>query len=243
MSVHFLQKLIFVSALPVTALFGQSFSFIPADTILTDSIGSEIIFNTTVTNISSSPLTMAFVRKENTLPGPWSSSLCFDVCFAPFVDSIATTPAYGSSPLAPSQSREFSVHVFTPSVAGTASIRVLAKDALNPSDSLTVSFVAIASTTSAGFLPETPFQYRLEQNYPNPWNPNTTISYTLPERGSVLLTLHDILGRRVATLVNAQQEAGHHAVELDGTSLSSGTYIYLLETGAFRASRKMVLMR
>jgi len=232
-----------LSFLSVTAAFGQGFSFVPADTVLTDSIGSEIIFNTTVTNLSSSPLTLAFVRIENTLPGQWTSSLCFDVCFAPFVDSIATTPAFGSTPLAPSQSREFSVHVFAASVAGTATVQVIAKDVNNPSDFNTVTFTANASTTSAGFPSDAPLQYHLDQNYPNPWNPTTTISYVIGERGYVVLTVYDILGRRVSTPLDAQQEAGHYTVTLYGKSLSSGTYFYRLQAGSFRASRTMVLAR
>ena len=223
--------------------FSQSLSFVPADTVLTDSIGSEIIFNSTVTNLSSSSLTLAFVRTENTLPGPWTSSLCFDVCFAPFVDSIATTPAFGSSPIAPSQSREFSVHVFTSSVPGTATVRVIAKDVNNPSDFQAVTFRAHASPTSVGTSSENPSVYELAQNYPNPWNPSTTISYTLGEREFVLLTLYDILGRKVATLVNEYQDAGHHSIVLNGNSLASGTYAYRLQAGSFNASRTMILAR
>jgi hypothetical protein len=87
------------------------------------------------------------------------------------------------------------------------------------------------------------FSYRLAQNYPNPFNPSTTISYNIGESERVILRVFDISGRAVATLVNEQQSAGTHTIHFDGTRLASGTYVYTLQAGKYRESRKMTLVR
>ena len=81
------------------------------------------------------------------------------------------------------------------------------------------------------------------QNYPNPFNPTTNISYSLAENGYVQLTVYDILGKEVATLVDQQQNSGLHSVVFDARSLASGVYFLRLQIGEFRISKKMVLLR
>ncbi len=85
--------------------------------------------------------------------------------------------------------------------------------------------------------------FNLEQNYPNPFNPSTTINYTLAERSAITLKVYDVLGNEVASLVNTTQEAGKYDVEFDASNLSSGLYIYTLNTGNFTSSRKMMLLK
>ncbi len=85
--------------------------------------------------------------------------------------------------------------------------------------------------------------FNLEQNYPNPFNPSTTINYTLAERSAVTLKVYDVIGNEVATLVNSTQEAGKHNVKFDASKLSSGLYIYTINTGNFTSSRKMMLLK
>ncbi len=85
--------------------------------------------------------------------------------------------------------------------------------------------------------------FTLEQNYPNPFNPSTTINYSLAERSAVTLKVYDVLGNEVATLVNTNQEAGKHNVSFDAAKLSSGLYIYTLNTGNFTSSKKMMLLK
>lgn len=85
--------------------------------------------------------------------------------------------------------------------------------------------------------------FNLEQNYPNPFNPNTTINYTVAERSTVSLKVYDVLGNEVANLVNTTQEAGKYSVTFNASDLSSGLYIYTINTGSFTASKKMMLLK
>ena len=89
----------------------------------------------------------------------------------------------------------------------------------------------------------TPLEYFLSQNYPNPFNPITSIPYTLREAGVVNLAVYNVLGQKVATLVQGRQEAGVHRALLDASSMASGIYFYRLEAGQFNAVRKMVLLK
>ncbi len=85
--------------------------------------------------------------------------------------------------------------------------------------------------------------YRLEPNYPNPFNPSTTIRYGLPVRSHVSLTVFNTLGQQVATLVNGEMEAGYHDVKFDASRLPSGVYLYRLQAGNHIEVRKALLMK
>ena len=85
--------------------------------------------------------------------------------------------------------------------------------------------------------------YILFQNYPNPFNPETEITFNLPENGSVTLTIHNILGQVLETLVNAELDAGHYTVGWNGKTLSSGVYFYRIVANDFMATKRMVLMK
>ena len=83
----------------------------------------------------------------------------------------------------------------------------------------------------------------LHPNYPNPFNPNTTIRYTLPQAVPVRLVVYDVLGREVAVIIDAPQPAGDHRVRLDASAWASGSYFYTLQTPHQRLTRMMVLVR
>jgi len=103
--------------------------------------------------------------------------------------------------------------------------------------------------SSASLEPGTlPKEYALFQNYPNPFNPSTVIKFTLPANAHVELTIYNLLGKKVRTLVTSDLAAGDHSVTWDGLDeigdgVASGMYLYRLQTGSFVASRKMILMR
>ncbi len=89
----------------------------------------------------------------------------------------------------------------------------------------------------------TPKNHRLKQNYPNPFNPSTTISYQLPNASNVTLTVYNLIGKKVATLVDGKRRAGRHKVTFNADRLASGVYIYRLEAKGFNQSRKMLLLK
>lgn len=85
--------------------------------------------------------------------------------------------------------------------------------------------------------------FALDQNYPNPFNPSTSVSYSLAKAGLVTLKVYNVLGQEVATLVNARKGTGLHTVRFDASSLSSGMYIYSLQSGTFVQTKKMMLIK
>jgi hypothetical protein len=87
------------------------------------------------------------------------------------------------------------------------------------------------------------YQFELAQNYPNPFNPTTTIQFSIPETSFIELSVFDILGRKVAKLVEGKFEVGTHKVTFDATNLSSGIYFYKLKSEKFSAVKKMILMK
>ncbi len=96
---------------------------------------------------------------------------------------------------------------------------------------------AIAPTQTA------PAEFSLAQNYPNPFNPSTVISYGLPRQSQVTLEVYNVIGQRVAALVNETQAAGYHEVRFSGTNLPSGVYFYRLTAGSYVKTMKMALTK
>ena len=93
-----------------------------------------------------------------------------------------------------------------------------------------------------------PNEYELEQNYPNPFNPVTTLIYSLTEENMVKITVYDMLGRKVRTLVNAAREAGRWSVKWDATNdqggpVSDGVYLYQIRTDKFSETKKMIFIK
>lgn len=90
---------------------------------------------------------------------------------------------------------------------------------------------------------QVPTQFALEQNYPNPFNPTTTIKYSLPAQGMVHLTVYNLLGQEVATLVSEQQAAGVYAIQWNAASVPSGVYFYQLRTGEAIVTKKLTVIK
>jgi len=93
-----------------------------------------------------------------------------------------------------------------------------------------------------------PSQYTLHQNYPNPFNPVTTLRYDLPENGHINITIYDMLGRQVRTLISQTQNAGYKSVIWDATNdygkpVTAGIYIYQIQAVGFIQTKKMVLLK
>jgi len=103
----------------------------------------------------------------------------------------------------------------------------------------------LLTTGDENLLPD---EFALHQNYPNPFNPLTTLRYDLPEDANVNITIYDIMGRIVKTMVNKEQNAGYKSVKWNATNnqgqpVSAGLYLYTIQAGDFRQVKKMVLLK
>jgi hypothetical protein len=86
-------------------------------------------------------------------------------------------------------------------------------------------------------------KYDLAQNYPNPYNPTTLITYSIPTSSNVILKVYNVLGKLITTLVNENQGAGIYKVNFDAGSLSNGVYFYKIQAGNYTAVKKMLLLK
>ena len=114
----------------------------------------------------------------------------------------------------------------------------------NESDASDIAAVVLSATEQTAL----PTLFALEQNYPNPFNPSTQIRYALPEATSVTITVYDMMGRKVRTLVQDSQSAGYHTALWNATNdrglpVSAGMYIYTLQAGDHHHMKKMILLK
>ncbi len=89
----------------------------------------------------------------------------------------------------------------------------------------------------------TPTSYKLSQNYPNPFNPSTTIDFSIAKAGHFTLNIYNVLGQKVATLINSNLSTGNHKVTFDASKLASGLYIYQLKGNEVNLTKKMMLLK
>jgi len=132
--------------------------------------------------------------------------------------------------------------------ANGASVQIYACDSLTQSgvistacgEAITWSAPINTSVETASIVPT---ETVLLQNYPNPFNPTTKIQFTIVDRQSTIVTVFDVLGRDVATLVNEVKEPGTYTVTFDGSALGSGVYFYQLRAGDFTQTKRLMLVR
>ncbi len=96
------------------------------------------------------------------------------------------------------------------------------------------------NTVALELIPE---KFVVFQNYPNPFNPSTTIKFGLPEADQVNISVFNMLGQKIATLVNTRMEAGYHEINFQVNSLASGMYIYQIRAGKYVESRRMSILK
>jgi photosystem II stability/assembly factor-like uncharacterized protein len=110
----------------------------------------------------------------------------------------------------------------------------------------TTFFVAVSSEPFVGiddYDDITPTEFYLEQNFPNPFNPSTTIQFSLPKSGDVTLKIYNLLGEEVKTLVDEYKEIGNHSIQFNANNLASGIYFYRIQAGSFVQTKKMILVK
>lgn len=103
--------------------------------------------------------------------------------------------------------------------------------------------IGLTTDVNNSNLEQLPERFYLHENYPNPFNPVTLIKYQLPFKSSVTLKIFDILGKEVETLVNEEKDAGYYQISFDASSLSSGIYLYTLQTENYFTTKKMILLK
>ena len=113
------------------------------------------------------------------------------------------------------------------------------------SDIIAVVFNAVMAVAETGNVPAV---YSIHQNYPNPFNPMTTINYELPRKGFVNIRVYDLMGRNIRSLLNMVQDAGYRSVQWNATNdlgqpVTAGMYIYTIQAGDFRQTKKMLLLK
>jgi len=133
-------------------------------------------------------------------------------------------------------------------VTENAKIRIVMDNTDSDYDDISGDFTIQGTSTSVEQREDNPKTFTLHANYPNPFNPTTTISYELSNTGNIELTIFNQLGQEVRTLVNEQQNANYYEIRWDGRDDSakqvvSGLYIYRLKVNSFSRTRKMVLLR
>ena len=108
---------------------------------------------------------------------------------------------------------------------------------------VSADFIITDTQTSVEIEKKNEYTFKLYDNYPNPFNPTTNINYELPITNYVDLSIYNLLGQKVATLISQKQEAGYHSIEWDASNLSAGTYFIKLDAGEFTQIRKAVLLK
>ena len=98
----------------------------------------------------------------------------------------------------------------------------------------------MTTTNNGNYIPK---QILLHQNYPNPFNPITSITFELPADSDIQLSIYNLTGRKVRTLIHEMKDAGKHTIQLNGNNLSSGIYFYRLETPEKQITKKLVVLK
>ena len=125
--------------------------------------------------------------------------------------------------------------------AGTYKVNAGYKSPSKRWDSTTVTIAL--TDIGENLIESTPHTFKLNNNYPNPFNPSTKISYSIPKQSRVTLKVFDLIGNEVSTLVSEEMAAGNHEVEFDASKLGSGVYLYKLQAGNFIETKKMILLK
>ena len=119
-----------------------------------------------------------------------------------------------------------------------------ATDGIDTTESTTRRTLRTPKASGVDLVDQIPNRFILDQNHPNPFNPLTTISYSLPQISTVTLKIYDVMGREMATLVNNERRTvGNHKVLFDATDLPSGVYLYRLQTENYIETKKMILIK
>ncbi len=125
----------------------------------------------------------------------------------------------------------------------TGTLNIASNDPVNTTATVPVTLTIDSDFVTSAETETLPSSYKLNQNYPNPFNPETNISFGLPSDSFVELTVYNLVGQKIRTLVNSRVAAGNYTVSFDASELSSGVYIYRIEADGYVATKKMMLVK
>ena len=130
----------------------------------------------------------------------------------------------------------------------SSSIEIQHKTSLSYDFKLVAGDLDYVIQKSKEILENIPEEYALSQNYPNPFNPTTKMNYQLPKRSRVIISIYNIVGQEVRTLLNEDQDYGVHSITWNGVdqygkSMATGVYFARLSTGSFSQTKKMLLLK
>ena len=214
---------------------GVGFDFTTID--VTASAGPFLVTspNTAVVWNPSTPKTITW-DVANTTAAPVS---CANVNIKLSTDGGVTFPLT----LAANTPNDGSETVTLPNIE-TTTARVKVEAADNIFFDISNENFTLSTSIGVGQIESEPYKFTLAQNFPNPFNPSTIISFTIPQKSKVTLQVYDIGGRLVGTLINNETRTeGKYGVEFDGSRLPSGVYIYKLSAGKYAETKKMILIK
>ena len=166
----------------------------------------------------------------------------------PFWFNLESNPLYGGVvEIFGGRRRKFSYTAPT-NFVGTDVISVSAVDDRGVSGPISNIIFNVTGVLSSDDKPRIVDKFALHQNYPNPFNPVTTLRYDLPEDALVNITIYDIMGRSIRSLVNSNQSAGYRSIQWNATNnhgepVSAGVYLYTIQAGDYSQTKKMVLLK
>jgi hypothetical protein len=154
---------------------------------------------------------------------------------------LSTNPVSGS--VAPNQSRDITVNMSVQGLAPGNDYQSALRIQHEATGSPYIIPVTLSISESGDAPHGLPTEYALYQNYPNPFNATTQIRFDVPQESQVKVTLFNVMGQGVATVVNGRYEAGRHSVSYDATDLPTGMYLIKFEAGSYTSMKKMLLLK
>lgn len=233
-------------------VFGQSFIF-HSDTVnFHEQPGAYFDHYADIENVSGQSLNVSLIRTQNVLPtSSWFSAICAGLlCFPPMVDTIDYSSLFG--PLPADSTIDFHLQVGTdPAIPGTGVVTIKVENQADPADTAALTFTF--STMPTGITQRDLLvtgTYQLLPNYPNPFNPETTIPFEIGGSQDVAtkLSVYNIIGQQVAVPLDKILSPGLYEIPWDGRDssgreVSTGLYFYELSAANFRMLGKMILLK
>ena len=168
------------------------------------------------------------------MPEGSNSAMCFNICFEPSVDSIATTRTFGSTPLNPAEVRDFSLHVYCGAISGSVVITLTFINMDSTADRRILRFRTITTSVGTVKLPAIPRGVQILNTYPNPFNSISTLQIRLEEEAFVSVKIYTPLGKETADLLHQSMNPGIYSIRWDAAGFPSGVYFCQITASSIR---------